>query len=162
MNHETLSKLMEEMIPFNRFLGLRVTHVERGFVRIEVPYREELVGDSLRPALHGGVIASVTDVAGGFAVWTHVDDERGRVSTIDMRVDYLRPGRLTTLVGEARVVRAGNRVGVADVRVYHPDAEDVTVATGKGVYNISIPRSVVDGRPSRLESDSVVQLQQLG
>ena len=138
---DTLTRVMEEMIPFNRFLGLRVTHVERGFVRVLVPFREELVGDFMRPALHGGVIASLTDVAGGFAVWTHVDNERGRVSTIDMRVDYLRPGRLTTLVAEARVVRAGKRVGVADVRAYHPDAEDVTVATGKGVYNISIPKT---------------------
>ena len=136
-----LIQLMEEMIPFNRFLGLKVMHVERGLVRIQVPFRDELVGDFMRPALHGGVISTVIDVAGGFAVWTHLDNERGRVSTIDLRVDYLRPGRLTTLLAEARVVRAGNRVGVVDVRVFHPDAEDVTIATGKGVYNIMLAKT---------------------
>ncbi len=136
-----LVQLMEEMIPFNRFLGLKVMHVERGFVRIQIPFRDELVGDFMRPALHGGVISTVIDVAGGFAVWTHLENERGRVSTIDLRVDYLRPGRLTTILAEARVVRAGNRVGVVDVRVFHPDAEDVTIATGKGVYNITLAKA---------------------
>jgi len=136
-----LVQLMEEMIPFNRFLGLKVIHVERGLARIQIPFRDELVGDFMRPALHGGVISTIIDVAGGFAVWTHLDNERGRVSTIDLRVDYLRPGRLTAIHAEARVVRAGNRVGVVDVRVFHPDAEDVTIATGKGVYNIMLAKT---------------------
>jgi uncharacterized protein (TIGR00369 family) len=132
---------MEEMIPFNRFLGLKVLHVEHGLARIQIPFRDELVGDFMRPALHGGVISTIVDVAGGFAVWTHLDNERSRVSTIDLRVDYLRPGRLTAIYAEARVVRAGKRVGVVDVRVYHPDAEDVTIATGKGVYNIMLAKT---------------------
>jgi uncharacterized protein (TIGR00369 family) len=140
MDPQVLKQVMEEMIPFNRFLGLRVGHVERGFVRIEIPFRDELVGDPMRPALHGGVISMATDVAGGFAVWTRVENEESRVSTIDMRVDYLRPAKLKNLVAEARVVRAGNRVGVADVRVFHPESEDVTIATGKGVYNITVPK----------------------
>ena len=33
-----------------------------------------------------------------------------------------------------------NRVGVADVRMFNIDAEDVTIATGKGVYNITIKK----------------------
>jgi uncharacterized protein (TIGR00369 family) len=140
MDPQILKQVMEEMIPFNRFLGLRVAHVERGFVRIEIPFRDELVGDPMRPALHGGVISMAVDVAGGFAVWSRLENEQSRVSTIDMRVDYLRPGRLATLNAEARIVRAGNRVGVADVRVFHPDDEDVTIATGKGVYNITTPK----------------------
>ena len=146
IDRAVLVQLMEEMIPFNRFLGLKVTHVERGFVRILIPFRDELVGDFMRPAIHGGVISTITDVAGGFAVWTQLDNERGRVSTIDMRVDYLRPGRLLEIIAEARVVRAGNRVGVADVRVFHPDAEDVTIATGKGVYNIMLAKTELTPR----------------
>jgi hypothetical protein len=34
----------------------------------------------------------------------------------------------------------GNRVGVADIRLFHPSAPDETVATGKGVYNIRMVR----------------------
>jgi uncharacterized protein (TIGR00369 family) len=138
MNHDLLRQVMEEMIPFNRYLGVRFVASRAGFARLEIPFRDELVGDPLRPALHGGVVSALADAAGGSAVWAGIEDQRARVSTIDLRIDYLRPARLVTLVAEAQVVRLGNRVGVADVRLFHPDAEAETVATGKGVYNIII------------------------
>jgi uncharacterized protein (TIGR00369 family) len=135
---EVLKHMMEMHIPFNKYLGVRVAEVRRGFCRMEIPFRDDLIGDPLRPALHGGVLSALADTAGGMAVWSGVDDERGRVSTIDLRVDYLRPAKLETLVAEATVVRHGNRVGVADVRLFHPSQATETVATGKGVYNITI------------------------
>jgi len=143
MSPEILKQVMEEMIPFNRYLGVRLTDARSGFARLEVPFRDELVGDPLRPALHGGVLSALADAAGGAAVWTGLEDERARVSTIDLRIDYLRPARLLTMIAEATVVRLGNRVGVADVRMFHPDAETETVATGKGVYNITIKKEKI-------------------
>jgi uncharacterized protein (TIGR00369 family) len=140
MQPDVLKQVMEEVIPFNRYLGVRATAVRKGFARLEVPFRDELVGDPLRPALHGGVLSAVADAAGGAAVWVSVDDDRARISTIDLRIDYLRPARLETLVAEATVVRLGNRVGVADVRLFHPDTETETIATGKGVYNIVVKK----------------------
>ena len=131
MDEESLVRLMEEYIPFNKFLGLRVGSLKKGHARLFIPFRPELVGDPLRPALHGGVVSMLADTAGGMAVWSGVDDDRSRVSTIDLRIDYLRPARLETLIAEASVVRLGNRVGVADVRLFHLDAEDVTVATAR-------------------------------
>jgi len=131
-----LKHVMEEIIPFNRYLGVRVTEVRKGFARLEIPFREELIGDPLRPALHGGVLSALADAAGGAAVWVSIEDDLARISTIDLRVDYLRPGRLSTLIAEASVVRIGNRVGVADVRLFHPEAEAETVASGKAVYNV--------------------------
>ena len=59
-----------------------------------------------------------------------------RVSTIDLRVDYLAPGAPETLLAEATIVRVGNRVGVVDVRCWQPSQPGRTVATGKAVYNI--------------------------
>lgn len=138
MDLAALTKVMEELVPFNRFLGMRCEVVREGFVRITIPFRDELVGDPMRPALHGGVLSALADTAGGMAVWTGLSDARGRVSTIDLRVDYLRPARLTTLSCDATVVRQGNRVGVADMRLFHPDTPDEAVATGKGVYNVML------------------------
>jgi len=136
MSPEILKQVMEEMIPFNRYLGVRMTKAEPGFARLEVPFRDELVGDPLRPALHGGVLSALADAAGGGAVWTAIEDERARVSTIDLRIDYLRPAKLELVIAEAKIVRIGNRVGVADVRLFQPSNEEATIATGKGVYNI--------------------------
>ena len=140
MDPTTLRQVMEDLIPFNKYLGVRVIEIDRGRVRLEVPFRPELIGDPLRQALHGGVISMLADTAGGAAMWSALEDGRARVSTIDIRIDYLRPGRQETLAAEASVVRIGRRVGVVDVRCFHPSAPTDTVATGKGVYNVVIPK----------------------
>jgi uncharacterized protein (TIGR00369 family) len=137
---DVLRQIAEELIPFNKFLGARLAVAERGRVEMEVPFRDELVGDAWKPALHGGVISALADTAGGMAVWSVLDAPTQRVSTIDLRIDYLRPGRLEDLVAEAVVVRAGRSVGVADVRVFHPAARAELIATGKGVYAIKTTR----------------------
>ncbi len=141
MDFETLREVMEKYIPFNRFLGVRAPVISAGFARLEIPFREELVGDPLRPALHGGVISMLADTAGGAAVWTLLEDDRGRVSTIDLRVDYLRPAKLEGLVAEAQVVRRGNRVAVVDVKVFNAGAPGDVVATGKAVYNVTLTKT---------------------
>lgn len=140
MTPEVLRQVMEELIPFNRYLGVKVAIVRKGFVRLEVPFREELVGDPMRPALHGGVLSALGDAAGGAAVWAGIDDDKARISTIDLRIDYLRPARLVAVAAEATVVRLGNRVGVADVRMFNVDAADDTIATVKCVYNITLKK----------------------
>lgn len=132
---QVLRDIMETMIPFNRWLGLELTVVQPGFARMEVPYRDELIGDPVRPALHGGVISALIDTCGGAACWTEID-AADRLSTVDLRVDYLRPGRKLRLIAESKVIRMGNHVGVADIVVFHPDAPNELVACGKGVYSV--------------------------
>ena len=140
MDPAALRQVMEELIPFNKYIGVRVVEIDRGRVRVEVPFRPELIGDPLRQAMHGGVISMLSDTAGGAAVWSALDEPHARLSTIDMRVDYLRPGRKETLVAEASVVRIGRRIGVTDIRLFHPSAPNESIATGKAVYNIVIPK----------------------
>jgi uncharacterized protein (TIGR00369 family) len=140
MDLAVLKKFFEESIPFNRFLGMEVALVEPGRARLEVPFREELIGDALRPAIHGGVISTLADTAGGMAVWSMLESLSMRISTIDLRIDYLRPGKPERLAAEAVIVRIGKTVGVADIRVFQPSAEAETVAMGKGVYSIKVPR----------------------
>jgi len=126
---------MENQIPFNRELGIRVADLARGRAVLEIPFRDGLVGDAQRPALHGGVISALMDTAGGAAVWTCIGD-RDRCSTIDLRVDYLRPAGLDTVHAEAEVLRVGNRVGVTNIRFFHPAAPGTVIAMGKGVYSV--------------------------
>lgn len=141
MDPQALRQMMESFIPFNAYLGVKASLIDDKELRLEIPFRPELVGDPIRPALHGGVLSALADACGGGAVWLGIEDTRARVSTIDLRIDYLRPAKLETIVAEARVVRLGNRVGVADVRLFNAPTPDITVATGKGVYNITVSRS---------------------
>jgi uncharacterized protein (TIGR00369 family) len=140
INDEVLGlvrKFMRELVPFNGFLGIEVDSLSEGRAVLSLPFRPEFIGDSTRnpPALHGGLIATLLDTCGGAAVWTTVNPT-DKVSTIDMRVDYLRPGRSERLLAEALVIRTGNRVGVTTMRAYHPSAPSEVIAEARGVYNI--------------------------
>lgn len=132
--YEGLRRFFEEEIRFNRFLGMKVEALEPGYARLKVPFFEELVGDPFRPALHGGVLSSLADTAGGIAAFTQVRPG-DRLSTVDLRIDYLRPAALEDVIAEGRVLRIGNRVAVVDIVVHQGD-ESRHVATGKGVYNV--------------------------
>ncbi len=132
---ETIERFFADEIPFNRYLGLRLEFLDRGIARVFLPFKPELVGDPMRPALHGGVVASALDTAGGAAVFSELA-LGDRVSTVDIRVDYLRPARLEDLYAEATIKRVGNRMGVTAIRAYHASDPDRSVAEAMGVYNI--------------------------
>lgn len=130
-----LRELMLEHIPFNRVLGIEIVALDPGRVVFSVPFKPSLVGDPVRPALHGGVISALADTCGGCAVWSAIGDD-DRVSTIDLRVDYLRPARLEDLHAVGEVLRVGNRVGVANISLFHPSTPGELVAEAKGVYSV--------------------------
>jgi acyl-coenzyme A thioesterase PaaI-like protein len=109
---EDVIQFMEQMVRFNRYLGIRLLELRPGFALMELPYREDFIGDPFRPAL------------------------LDRVSTVDLRIDYLRPGPLEDLRCEATVLRIGNRVGVTEMKVYAKTDPDRIIASGKAVYNI--------------------------
>jgi len=132
--YTTIASLFES-VPFTRFLGMHFETLEEGHAVLRIPFRPELIGNPELPALHGGVISALLDTSGGAAVWTRIG-RHDRVSTVDLRVDYLRPGRPEDLLGMARVLRAGNRVAVTELRAFQPGSEEEPIAVGTGVYNI--------------------------
>ena len=83
----------------------------------------------------------LADAAGGFVISSALDSTSRILATIDLRIDYVRPGGTEDLVADASVVRIGGRVGVADIRLFHPSSENATIATGKGVYAIKTVKS---------------------
>ena len=100
-----VGKFMEEQIPFNRFIGLQVSSVSEDSVTLRLPFKEQLIGDPQRRALHGGVLSSMLDVAGGTVCWAAMKSLDSRVSTVDLRVDYLRPGKGEEIVCQSTLIR---------------------------------------------------------
>ncbi|TNE88961.1 MAG: hotdog fold thioesterase [Deltaproteobacteria bacterium] len=134
---QALIHFFEERIAFNKLLGMRVSELGDGTCRISVKYRPELLGDPFRPALHGGLLSTLADTTGGLAVFSQLDFTRSRVATVDLRVDYLRPGRPEDVHCDARVVRAGNKVAVSSMVLWQGEGpEDYVVADCRGVYNV--------------------------
>ncbi|QQR91673.1 MAG: hotdog fold thioesterase [Myxococcales bacterium] len=131
--YELLEKVMTEMIPFNKMLGIEVRSLKKGYAELKIPFRPEFVGDFTKPALHGGVLSALMDVTGGAAVWT-VLGANSRVATIDLRVDYLKPGQSLDVFARAQVLRVGGRVGVASVQAFHEEKPEEIIADARGVY----------------------------
>jgi uncharacterized protein (TIGR00369 family) len=126
-------RMMGEQSPFNRLLGIQLESAGDGHAVVLLPVREDHVGDPRRPALHGGVLSSLIDTAGGAAAWSALPAGES-VSTVDLMVDFLEPGRLAgPLRAEAELVRKGNRVCHVRVRVTQ---DELLVAEGRGIYNI--------------------------
>jgi uncharacterized protein (TIGR00369 family) len=135
MSTETLTReQLEEKLahsPFIAFLGLQVLIADPE--KQEVTMRSQLKPEFERGRgtgqWHGGVIASLIDTVGDYALVMLL----GRpLPTINFRVDYLRPAINTALTIVARVRRAGKSVGVVDIDVYN-DAEAL-VAVGRANY----------------------------
>jgi len=132
---ENFRELIETGIPFNMHLGIRLLELEERKCILLLPFREEFVGDSRRRALHGGIISTLVDTCGGFAVWS-AGSPADRIATIDLRVDYLSPAVETDIVAESRVRLLGNRVGNVCTRVWKSAEPDRILAEARAVYNI--------------------------
>ncbi|MHC1713849.1 MAG: PaaI family thioesterase [Solidesulfovibrio sp.] len=135
MDYNIISNLIENGLPFQKMLGIKVSEVTEGRVKLFIPFREDLIGDTRRPALHGGVISTLADVCAGFAVWTRCR-LTDRIATIDLLVDYLHPATAHDLYAEATVNLLGNRVGNAQVVLWSDGNPEQYVAKARGVYNI--------------------------
>ena len=138
-----LRQVFETNVPFNQVLGLKVESLDPRAPKLRFDMRPDLIGNPRRQILHGGVISAVLDVAAGFAIHLAVADQKHEepheghfpnIGTIDLRVDYLRPGRGKFFIASARVVRLGNRVAVAHMDMVN-DTEEL-IATGGAAYMV--------------------------
>jgi uncharacterized protein (TIGR00369 family) len=135
-----VSNIIENHIPFNKVLGLRLESMDPKAPKLAFDMRPELVGNSRRGILHGGVISAVLDATGGFAIMLALAKEPKpgeklsfpNIGTIDLRVDYLRPGRGKHFVSTAKVVRLGNRIAVTHMELANDEGE--LISTGAAAY----------------------------
>ncbi|MBO6533102.1 MAG: hotdog fold thioesterase [Muricauda sp.] len=129
---ERLIRLAEEEIPIHRYLGLKVDTIEKEFIRVRIPFREDFVGDIRTKRWHGGIMATVMDSVGGAIGIANFESPEDKLSTIDLRVDYLRFAEGKDLLFEGKLVRMGNRIMVTKMKAFQ---DGVLVAEGRGVYN---------------------------
>ena len=139
--------IFEDKIPFNRLLGIKVLSVDGAQTRLRFDMHDELVGHFVHKYLHGGVTSAALDVSGGMTALVSVLKKLSHLSfqdkvkrfnnlgTIDLRVDYLRPGRGEFFVATGYILRTGNKVAVTRMELHNE--EDTLIAVGTGAYTIS-------------------------
>ena len=142
-----LKDIFEEKIVFNKLIGLKITSLKPDRVTARIDMRPELVGHYVHNRLHGGVISAGLDAMGGLAVMAaigarHMDEAPlqrlhrfAKLGTIDLRVDYLRPGIGEYFELRAEVMRLGSRVGSTRMELLGADGK--LLSTGAAAYIVS-------------------------
>jgi uncharacterized protein (TIGR00369 family) len=142
----SVTKTFEERIPFNKILGFEVKLQKDGTIKLSFQMRDELIGNFLRGNLHGGVISSSLDVVGGLVAFTALLDQNpvqsfderseqfSKLGTVDLRVDFLRPGLGESFIATGYKLRAGRRIAVARMELHNDSG--LLIAVGTGTYSI--------------------------
>ena len=141
---QLLKEITEEKIPFNKLIGMKIETLDLDKIGIRFEMRPELVGNFTRGNLHGGVISSVLDVTGGMVAWTgimkkmegqsfdEISERFNKIGTIDIRVDYLRPGLGEYFIATGSTLRTGNKVSVSRMELHND--KGILIAVGTGTY----------------------------
>ena len=142
----TIAKTFEERVPFNRILEFDIELPKDGTAKLSFQMRDDLVGNFLRGILHGGVISSSLDVVGGLAAFVALLDQNlvqsfdegserfSKMGTVDLRIDFLRPGLGGSFTATGSILRAGQRIAVARMELHNDSG--LLIAIGTGTYSI--------------------------
>ncbi|MBG6249189.1 MULTISPECIES: thioesterase family protein [Symbiopectobacterium] len=135
---QRVSDIFIYQMPFNRELGLELREFEADHAILVFDRQERLVGNALQKILHGGVIAAGLAWVGSALLRHHsisvqeFHQRLARMGTIDLRVDYLRPGRGEHFTLTSTLLRGGNKIAVA--RAYLHNEAQVHIATATATY----------------------------
>ncbi|RYX89131.1 MAG: thioesterase family protein [Comamonadaceae bacterium] len=142
-----MTQLFNDDMPFNRLMGVKLTSFKPDRVTARLEMTPGLVGHRAYNRLHGGVISATLDGVGGMAVLAaigarHMDEpiaqrmqRYAKLGTIDLRIDYLRPGIGDYFELEGEVLRLGSRV--ASARMAFRGADGTLLSVGSAAYIIS-------------------------
>lgn len=140
-------KALVEGVPYIRYLGVEFDRRGDELTAV-LPFRDDLIGNPMLPALHGGATAAFLEITAiiGLSWMTLWDDiESGALDvdaltagqlprlpkTIDFTVDYLRSGLPRDAYARAKVNRSGRRYASVQVEAWQDNrARSHAQATG--------------------------------
>ena len=132
--------LFRDTMPFHDLLGIEVKQDEQK-VYLRCPWKDTLTGNPYQKILHGGVTASLLDTIGGLTAAVQavkhtpadelvlLEQRLATMGTVDMRVDYLRPGRGQEFIATAEVIRSGARVAVCRMELHNEQQHHLAFGT---------------------------------
>ena len=118
-------------IPYARFLGVSVER-NNGTLECVLPFRDEIIGNPILPAVHGGVIGAFLELT---AILRLIDESgTDRVpKPINFAIDYLRSAGPMATRARADLFKFGRRVAVVHVVAWQDDPAR-PVASGNGKF----------------------------
>jgi uncharacterized protein (TIGR00369 family) len=123
-----------QRVPYVRFLGM---HAELSGDEMTgvLPFAPHLIGNTHLPALHGGVLGAFLEMT-ALAQLSVTQGSQRVHKTIDITIEYLRPGRALTTYARADLRKVGRRIANIHVEAWQ-DARDHPVAALRGHFLLS-------------------------
>jgi len=104
---------------------------EHGFVAV-LPFRQDLIGNTRLPAVHGGAVGAFLEIAGLVALTLPLDASAKRPLTVGVTVEYLRPARARDTFARPIIKRQGRRIANVHVEAWQDDpAAPVALLQGR-------------------------------
>lgn len=139
---QEIAEFWTKDMPFNQLLGFEITNFSSQQSEIRFQWQDKLIGNPIQKILHGGVTSAALDVAGGVVAAANIIEQiedlstqnihnsLRKLGTIDLRTDFLRPGRGKTFIATAKIMRSGNKVAVTRMELYNEQRDHIACGTG--------------------------------
>jgi uncharacterized protein (TIGR00369 family) len=127
---ELMRKSMEGELPpppIATLIGFRMTAIEPGRARFEMD--ADARHHNPMGTLHGGVLCDIADVAMGSA-YASTLDEGESFTTIDLRINFLRPVITGHITADAVIVQRGRTIGMTECTITDEGGRLVAKASG--------------------------------
>jgi acyl-CoA thioesterase len=124
MTFEKLNQFLTG-IQFNQLVGLRLVRLHKDGVTIACALRPELMNGA--GVVHGGVTATLADVAVGMALARHLGRPRA-AATVEMKINYLRPVAHGKITARSHLVKVGARLCCGRVEIFDGDKRPIAAA----------------------------------
>jgi len=118
--------------PFHTWVGVEIVDAVPGQVTVGIDATSE--HRNLQGLIHGGLLATLADIAMGLSVRTSVEPGRRHV-TIEMSVRFLRPGTPGPIRASGRTLRVGRQIAFAEAEV--TDDAGRVLAKAVGTYSVT-------------------------
>jgi uncharacterized protein (TIGR00369 family) len=121
--------------PYANALGAEMISVDRGRVRMRLPYSDRLIGNPDTGVVHGGVITGFLDQSCGMAVGSTLTQMRA-FATLDLRIDYMKPATpKKTILFEGECIKLTKEIAFARARAFHESSDDpIAIATATFMF----------------------------
>ncbi|MDN0076958.1 PaaI family thioesterase [Crenobacter sp. SG2303] len=115
-------------IPYAQLMGVEFSEDEQGDLVFWLPFYERNVGNTVLPALHGGLIGGFLENAALIhLMWNRESQEAPKI--VDFSLDYLRSGKAKPLFARCEITKQGKRVAHVLIEAWQEDrAKPIAVA----------------------------------
>lgn len=133
---ETILRHLERQ-EFMKHIGCRLTVIEPGYVEAVIDL--DIIHQQQIGLVHGGVTATIADVAAGFAGFTLVAPEEHTV-TAEIKVSYFTKGLGRRLRAVGRVVKPGRLIHFCEADVFCEDEYGVETLIARATTTMAVIR----------------------